>query len=97
VKRWKRTRQSAPDVGISGKFDLATPKQVSSAGTVKWDNPLSSNTGTRNVSLGRESSTEILLLNQSTKGREFSPVIVNVDTPTVSIRSISKSLSLLVK
>ena len=90
-------RQSAHAVGISGRFDLATLKQESSAGIVKWGSHSSSNTEIQNVSLGRESLTRKPLLSQSTKGRESSPVIVNANTRTVLIRSILKSPSLLVK
>ena len=90
-------RQSAHVVGISGRFDLATLKQGLDVGIVKWGSHSSLNTEIQNVSLGKESLTRKPLLSQSTREKGFSPVIVNANTPTVSIRSILKSPSLLVK
>ena len=83
--------------GIFGASRQTNQKPGFVAQTVKWGNRLSSNTEILSAYLGRESLTLRALPFQSTKISQFYPGLETADISTVSIRSISKSLSLLVK
>jgi len=90
-------KRYVPAVGISGRFALATLKPESSAGTARWANHSLSNMEILNVFLGTVSLIRKASRSHSTMVSQSYPATESAVILIASIRSISKSLSLLVK
>ena len=91
---WKKMKQFVTVAGIFGASKWTNLKRAFGALTAEWGNLLLSNTGIRNVFLGKVNLTPIHLRAQFMKANQFYPEFAIVGISIASIQNTSKRLDL---